>query len=432
MPRKRAHGHGQNDHGRNDYGQNDHGRNDYGQNDYDQIGYGQNGDGQNGDDQNDYSQDDYDRYDYDRSDYDQGQNDHDQDARGQVARGQAARSQVARGQAARGQADHDRYDHGHNQIGYGQNGYDQNYHSQDDYGRYDYDRNDYDRYEHGQDAHTQNDHDRNDHDQNIYGEDGHGEDERDRNGQDRNDHNQAVMQHQEPSNSEAVRVDSLTTAVFQDAFVSVETSRLQPRSNATEGDSQANQASQSQLRPQLRPRPRIQPAPPAANPFSGQWGSLTFVEKAVVYELSPPHSSSPIFVRNEKREGPHINICWKVPGKHVWLARVSSIDINTELLAMVQALGPPGRSCFGAIWSFEKDSVISLIISTHESEDGERVENGEGEVIPEGRERIPTLGRLLGFQVKKSHLDYVMNLCYPPPGYHWGRGDIYASNHRSL
>lgn len=122
-----------------------------------------------------------------------------------------------------------------------------------------------------------------------------------------------------------------------------------------------------------------------------------------MYEVGQS-TSKKFFVRNDKREGPQMDICWKVPGKYVWLARVSSRDMVAELHALVHDLSPPERSSNSMIWRDELSptTAISLIVSPFQNDDSEKVENGEGEVIPENSEQLVTLGRLLGFQVKEG------------------------------
>jgi hypothetical protein len=132
-------------------------------------------------------------------------------------------------------------------------------------------------------------------------------------------------------------------------------------------------------------------------------GRLNIIEKAVLYDVGQyPHNKS--FVRNDKREGPQMDICWKIPGKYVWLARVSSIEMSKELYALVHELSPPERPRLSILWRDElsTETGISLIVSPCQSDDREKVENGEGEVIPENSQQLVTLGRLLGFEVKED------------------------------
>jgi G3E family GTPase len=224
---------------------------------------------------------------------------------------------------------------------------------------------------HYQNDHAQNDHAQNDHQQ--------------------NDHGQAVTQQYQGA---LIRCN-LALAVFRDHLVAVEFDRLQPRSNAAERGSQTRHPS----RPQLRPRPGI----PAPTSFSGKMGRLNIIEKAVLYDVEQ-YPFNMYFVRNDKREGLQMDICWKVPSKYVWLARVSSIDMVTELHALFHDLSPPERSRISMMWCGELSpaTAISLIVSPCQNDDGEKVENGEGEVIPGNSEQLVTLGRLLDFEVKKG------------------------------
>jgi hypothetical protein len=97
-----------------------------------------------------------------------------------------------------------------------------------------------------------------------------------------------------------------------------------------------------------------------------------------------------------------MDICWKVPNKHVWLARVSSKEMAAELVNLALSLSPPGWTNFSMIWRGEYGAEISIILSTHPKRNVDKVENGEGEVIPYDDQKIATLGRLLGFEVKEG------------------------------
>lgn len=97
-----------------------------------------------------------------------------------------------------------------------------------------------------------------------------------------------------------------------------------------------------------------------------------------------------------------MDICWKVPDKYVWLARVSTQDMASELVTLALSLSPPGWSNISMIWRGEYGSEISIILCTHRKEYVDKVENGEGEVILFDHQKIATLGRLLGFEVKEG------------------------------
>ncbi|KIL85285.1 hypothetical protein FAVG1_11240 [Fusarium avenaceum] len=197
------------------------------------------------------------------------------------------------------------------------------------------------------------------------------------------DHHEAVGE----QNQKAVKIDKAS------------------RDNADDRDSQTRHAS----RPKLQPRPRLQPRPqsqlqpviPATNPFSGKLRNLHLIEKAFVYEYGLSHPKT-LSVRNVTREGPQMDICWKVPDKYVWLARVSSRDMATEVATLALSLSPPGWSTQSAICRGEYGSEISIILCTHCRGGADKVENGEGEVITFDHQKIATLGRLLGFEVKEG------------------------------
>ncbi|CAJ0552194.1 Ff.00g061730.m01.CDS01 [Fusarium sp. VM40] len=215
------------------------------------------------------------------------------------------------------------------------------------------------------------------------------------------DHHEAIGE----QNQKAVKIDKAVFAVLRDSFVVVNFERLQSRNNADDRDSQTRHASRPKLqpRPRLQPRPqsRLQPVIPATNPFSGKLRNLHLIEKAFAYEYGLSHPKT-LSVRNVTQEGPQMDICWKVPDKYVWLARVSTQDMASELVTLALSLSPPGWSNISMIWRGEYGSEISIILCTHRKEYVDKVENGEGEVILFGHQKIATLGRLLGFEVKEG------------------------------
>ncbi|KAI6762642.1 hypothetical protein HG530_008622 [Fusarium avenaceum] len=205
----------------------------------------------------------------------------------------------------------------------------------------------------------------------------------------------------EARNEKAVRVANTVFAVLGDSFVVINSERLQPQNDAVERGSQTRHASRPILQPRPRLPPRPQPAVPATNPFSGKLRSLHVVEKAFAYEYGLSHPKT-LSVRSDTRQGPQMDICWRVPGKHVWLARVSSKAMSNELIDRALALSPPSCSNLSVIWCGEYSSEMAIILCVHQRGDSDRVENGEGELIPYDHQKIATLGRLLGFEVKEG------------------------------
>ncbi|KAH6949338.1 hypothetical protein DER45DRAFT_545255 [Fusarium avenaceum] len=214
---------------------------------------------------------------------------------------------------------------------------------------------------------------------------------------DQDDHHEAVGE----QNQKAVKINKAAFAVLRDSFVVVNFERLQSRNNSDDRDSQTHHASRPKLQPRPQPQSQLQLVIPATNPFSGKLRNLHLMEKAFVYEYGLSHPKT-LSVRNVTREGPQMDICWKVPDKYVWLARVSSRYMATEVATLALSLSPPGWSTQSAICRGKYGSEISIILCTHCKGGADKVENGEGEVIPFDHHKIATLGKLLGFQVKEG------------------------------
>lgn len=78
------------------------------------------------------------------------------------------------------------------------------------------------------------------------------------------------------------------------------------------------------------------------------------------------------------------------------------------MATLALSFSPPGWSTQSVILRGEYGSEIFMILCTHRKEDVDKVENGEGEVIPFDHKKIATLGRLLAFEVKEGQGPFVL------------------------
>ncbi|KAF4501627.1 hypothetical protein FAGAP_2136 [Fusarium agapanthi] len=148
-----------------------------------------------------------------------------------------------------------------------------------------------------------------------------------------------------------------------------------------------------------RPKSQMESQHHSAHPQ--QSDSMTVIEKARIVDTDRYFR-----VINCDSAGPQVNICWRVPGqRNIWLLRISmhSLDYTYKsFVPLFEAGAQPDLPKMSLFMKFDDEDAVSVVVSScgHRGPERlERLERGEGEILPRGRGDIAALGRLVGFEV---------------------------------